>query len=55
MVDELLTEKIENLADSIGVDALGFAGALEFTDYATRNCLCRMPRQSLSPVSILGD
>jgi hypothetical protein len=31
MIDELLTEKIENLADSIGIDALGLAGALQTT------------------------
>jgi epoxyqueuosine reductase len=47
MVDELLTEKIENLADSIGVDTLGFAGALEFTDYALSDSRRRDPKLSL--------
>ena len=29
----LLSEKIRNLADSIGIDALGFAKASEFSNY----------------------
>lgn len=47
MVDELFTEKIENFADSIGIDALGFAGASEFTDYALSNSRRRDPKLSL--------
>ena len=47
MIDELLTEKIENLADSIGIDALGLAGALEFTDYALSDSRRRDPKLSI--------
>jgi len=47
MVNERLTEKIENLADSIGIDALVFAGASEFTDYALSDSLRRDPKLSL--------
>jgi hypothetical protein len=34
MDKNLLSEKIRNLADSIGIDTLGFADASEFSDYA---------------------
>jgi hypothetical protein len=37
MVNELLFEKITNLADSNGIDALGFAMASEFKDYTLRD------------------
>jgi len=43
----LLSEKIRNLADSIGIDALGFAQASEFTDYALKNSQRRNPKLSL--------
>jgi len=43
----LLSEKIRNLADSIGIDALGFAEASEFSDYALRNSKRRDPKLSL--------
>ena len=48
MVNELLAEKITNLADSIGIDALGFAEASEFTDYALSESQRRDPRLSLA-------
>ena len=47
MVNELLAEKIINLADSIGIDALGFASASEFTDYALSDSRRRDPKLSL--------
>ena len=42
-----LTEKIQNLADSMGIDALGFADASEFTGYTIRNSRRRDPKLSL--------
>jgi epoxyqueuosine reductase QueG len=47
MGKDLLSEKIRNLADSIGIDALGFAEASEFTDYALSQSLRRDPKLSL--------
>ena len=47
MEKDLLSEKIRNLADSIGIDALGFAEASEFTDYALNQSLRRDPKLSL--------
>ena len=47
MKKDLLSEKIRNLADSIGIDALGFAEASEFSDYALRNSKRRNPKLSL--------
>jgi len=47
MKKDLLSEKIRNLADSIGIDALGFAEASEFSDYALRNSKRRDPKLSL--------
>lgn len=42
MNKHLLSEKIRTLADSIGIDTLGFAEASEFSDYA----LCSSPRRN---------
>jgi len=47
MKKELLSEKIRNLSDSIGIDALGFAEASEFSDYALKNSERRDPKLSL--------
>ena len=47
MKRDLLSEKVRNLADSIGIDALGFAEASEFSDYAIRNSKRRDPKLSL--------
>ncbi len=47
MKKDLLSKKIRNLADSIGVDALGFAEASEFTDYALSDSRRRDPKLSL--------
>ena len=47
MKKEFLSEKIRNLADSIGIDALGFAEASEFSDYALKNSKRRDPKLSL--------
>jgi len=47
MKRDLLSEKIRNLADTMGVDTLGFAGASEFPDYALTNSKRRDPRLSL--------
>ena len=44
---ELLSEKIRNLADSIGIDTLGFAEASEFSDYALSSSPRRNPKLSL--------
>ena len=43
----LLSEQIRNLADSIGIDALGFAEASEFTNYALIHSRRRDPKLSL--------
>jgi len=43
----LLSEKIRHLADSIGIDALGFAEASEFTNYALSHSQRRDPELSL--------
>ena len=47
MKKELLSEKIRNLADSTGIDALGFADAFEFTGYAIGHSRRQDPRLSL--------
>jgi epoxyqueuosine reductase QueG len=47
MERELLSEKIGNLADSRGIDALGFAQASEFTGYALSHSPRRDPKLSL--------
>ena len=47
MNKDLLSEKIRKIADSIGIDALGFAEASEFSDYALRNAKRRDPKLSL--------
>ena len=43
----MLPEKIRKLADSIGIDALGFAEASEFAGYALRHPKRRDPKLSL--------
>ncbi|MFC1682810.1 epoxyqueuosine reductase [Candidatus Zixiibacteriota bacterium] len=47
MEKEILSEKIRILADSIGIDALGFAEASEFRDYALSHLQRRDPKLSL--------
>ncbi|HHD83190.1 MAG TPA: hypothetical protein ENK92_03695, partial [Bacteroidetes bacterium] len=47
MEKDLLSEKIRTLADSIGIDALGFAEASEFSNYALQNSKRRDPKLSL--------
>jgi len=47
MKKELLSEKIRTLAGSMGIDALGFAEASEFSDYALKNSKRRDPKLSL--------
>ena len=47
MVNERLAEKIKDLADAIGIDALGFAGASEFKDYTLSESRRRDPKLSL--------
>jgi epoxyqueuosine reductase len=47
MKKELLSEKIRNLADSNGIDALGFAEAFEFTNYAIDHSRRQDPKRSL--------
>ena len=44
MEKELLSEKIRNLADAIGIDALGFAEASEFMGYALSDSRRRDPK-----------
>ena len=47
MKKDSLSEKIRNLADSLEIDALGFAEASEFEDYALKNSKRRNPKLSL--------
>jgi len=47
MEETITSEKIRKLADSIGIDALGFAKASEFTGYALNNSKRRDPKLSL--------
>ncbi len=47
MKKDLLAEKIRSLAESIGIDALGFAGTSEFKDYAPSHSQRRDPKLSL--------
>ena len=47
MKKKILSEKIRDLADSSGIDALGFTEASEFTDYALCHSKRRNPRLSL--------
>jgi len=47
MEKDSLSEKIRNLADSLGIDALGFAEASKFEDYALKNSKRRNPKLSL--------
>ena len=47
MVNERLTQKIKELADVFGIDALGFAGASEFKDYVLSDSRRRDPKLSL--------
>jgi epoxyqueuosine reductase QueG len=47
MEETILSEKIRKLADSIGIDALGFAKAAEFKGYALSKSKRRDPKLSL--------
>lgn len=47
MGKNLLSEKIRNLADSTGIDTLGFAEVSEFSDYALNSSPRRNPKLSL--------
>lgn len=42
-----LSEEIRNLAESIGIDVIGFADASEFTGYAIKNSKRRDPKLSM--------
>ena len=48
MVNDHLAEKITDLAATIGIDALGFAGASEFKDYALSDSRRQDPKLSLA-------
>jgi epoxyqueuosine reductase QueG len=48
MKKTILSEKIRNLADSNGIDALGFAEASEFKDYPLNRSKRRDPKLSLT-------
>jgi epoxyqueuosine reductase len=47
MAETLLSEEIRGLAESIGIDALGFAEASEFRGYALSHSRRRNPKLSL--------
>lgn len=47
MKNNLLAEKIRRLTDSIGIDALGFTAASEFSNYALKDSKRRDPKLSL--------
>ena len=47
MKKEVLSEKVRNIADSIGIDALGFAEASNFAGYALSHSRRRDPKLSL--------
>ena len=47
MEKRLLSEKIKRLANTIGIDAVGFAEASEFTNYALDHHQRRDPKQTL--------
>jgi epoxyqueuosine reductase QueG len=47
MEKHLLSENIRSLADSIGIDAVGFAEAFEFTNYALNHHQRRDPKLTL--------
>ena len=53
MVNQRLSEKITDLADTVGIDALGFAGASEFKDYALSDSRRRDPKLSLPDASTI--
>ncbi|HUT44521.1 MAG TPA: hypothetical protein VMW95_09305 [Desulfobacterales bacterium] len=53
MKKTILSEKIRNLANSNGIDALGFAEASEFKDYVLNRSKRRDPKLSL-PDAILN-
>ena len=53
MEKESLSENIRHLADSIEIDALGFAEASEFSDYALRHSRRRDPKLSLPDAKTL--
>jgi len=47
MENHLLSEKIRSIADSVGIDAVGFAEASEFTNYALNHHPRRDPKLTL--------
>ncbi len=47
MKNHLLTEEIKSLAESLGIDAIGFTMASEFTDYSMGHHRRRDPRLTL--------
>jgi len=47
MGKQLISVNIRNLANSIGIDAIGFAEATEFRDYALNHSQRKDPKQSL--------
>ena len=47
MEKHLLSDNIRNLADSVGIDAVGFAEAFEFTSYALNHHQRRDPKLAL--------
>jgi epoxyqueuosine reductase QueG len=47
MEQSTLSEKIRNMADALGIDALGFADASEFSEYALKSSVRRKPKLSL--------
>ena len=53
MVNERLSEKITDLAPTIGIDALGFTDAMEFKDYALSDSRRRDPKLSLPDASTI--
>ncbi len=54
MEKHLLSENIRSLADSVGIDAVGFAKASEFTSYALNHHQRRDPKLTLpNPKSII--
>jgi hypothetical protein len=56
MEKHLLSEKIRNLAGSLGVDAIGFAEASEFSDYVLNRHIRRDPKLTLpNAKSIIMD
>ena len=44
---KMLSKKIRDIADTIGIDALGFAEASEFTDYTLNHAQRKNPKRAL--------